>query len=180
MKHTHHHFLMTFAIVVTLFVASLYFYMNSSLKSMTQDVIDTRSKVASLQSINNKSQKLKKLDKNSADDWKKLYGMFVTTDGTVSFIESLESLGVKVGSEISITAIDNVAPESGSLAVNGYVSAKVSVRGSWTSVLKTLMLVENMPYKAIISNVQISENTGETSTVSRWGMSFDIKSIKAI
>ena len=181
MKHTHHHFLITLAIVVTLFVMSLYFYMSYSLGNMTLAVVETRGKVASLQTKNDMSEKLKKLDTDSSDDWKKLNMVFVQTDNVVPFIETLESLGTSVGSEVTVTAIDNVPPVKGGLATNGYVNAKVSARGSWASVIKTLMLAENIPYKVSISNVRVaqySDATDKTSAV--WGVIFDISAVKTI
>ncbi len=180
MKHTHHHFLIGLAIVVTLFVASLYFYMSYSLGKMVSSVIDTRGKVAVLQAKNSVNEKLKKIDTDSVNDWKKLAAVFVPTDNVVPFIVDLESLGDNVGSKVSVTSIGNVAPESGSLASNGYIGAKVTVQGSWSAVLRTLVVAENMPYKVNISNVLVSTYVDAAGKSTDWQLTFDINAIKSI
>ena len=181
MKNTHHHFLIALAIAVTLFVASLYFYMSYSLGGMASGVVDMRNKVAVMRSENTTNEKLKQLDTDSQDDWKKLYTMFVPADNVVPFIVALESLGTNVGSEVSVASIDSSAPESGSLAKNGFINAKVSVRGAWSSVLKTLMLAENMPYKVYLSNVRVSLVSDVASKdAAEWALSFDVSAIKTI
>ncbi len=181
MKHTHHHLLISLSIMVTLFVVSLYFYVSSSVHSMTDAVISAREEVASLQSKNSKDELLKKLNADSSAEWERLYSAFVPVNNVVPFIETLESLGPRAGGQVTVASIDSTIPGDGSLAKNGYVNAKVTARGSWGSVFKILQLAENLPYKTTISNVRMDLTTSEGSKQhTEWTASFDISAIKSI
>jgi hypothetical protein len=148
---------------------------------MTEEVMNTKQEIVNLQLNTSMYVKLKKLYSNSDGDWKKLYDAFVPVDNVVPFIVALESLGTETGGEVSVTSIDSVKPEEGNLSVNGYVNARVTAKGSWTSVFKILKLAENMPYMVTISNVRVDISTGDIKKSDvEWVVSFDISAVKSI
>ncbi|MEI7462869.1 MAG: hypothetical protein WCK03_00560 [Candidatus Taylorbacteria bacterium] len=151
-------------------------------ESMTNSAVRSRAIAASLVAIQDEEKKIKNLDKDADDDsWKKVSGSFVGSDDSLSFIRYLESLGDNTGADVSLTSVDNIAPVDGDLANNGYVSTKISVRGSWQAVVKTLMLSENMPYKVMIDNVQLTKvNDGKSKESALWSLNFDLSAVKLI
>ena len=180
MRHTHHHFLITFAILVTVLVVSLYLYMSHSTNAMLQEVASAKEEVMDLEVDSSMDTKLKKLYSGSEGDWEKLYSAFVPEDNVVPFIEALEALGPRTGGEVTVASIDSSSGEAGSLAVNGYVNAKVTVCGSWGEVIKILELVENVQYKVMISNVRVDLAGEKGKSDVEWVMSFDIRAVKSI
>ncbi|MEI6304456.1 MAG: hypothetical protein WCP09_00335 [Candidatus Taylorbacteria bacterium] len=181
MKNTHHIFLLTLSITVTILVASIFSYMKFAITSMTQDTVNARAESGSLIAMQNEAAKIKNLNDNVENSWNQLYQEFIQPDASISFIESLESLGSASGSTIAISSIDNMASAEGDLAVNGYMSARVSAQGSWSSVFKTLMLAENMAYKVFIDGVRfdaIGPADGKSSTM--WSLGFNLSGVKSI
>ena len=189
MKHTHHHFLITLGALVTVLVVALYFYMSNAITNMTDAVVSAKGEAVNLQIGNTMDAKLKKLYSGSEGDWEKLYSAFVPADNVVPFIAALEAIGPRVGGAVSVASIDSTAPEAGSLAVNGYVNAKVTASGSWASVIKIIELIENMPYKVTISNVRLDQSNsvvvadkpgGASKQIVGWVASFDVSAVKSI
>lgn len=76
----------------------------------------------------------------------------VSRNQIVNFIKEVESLGNQTGAYITIDAIDS---SLGSGSDDKIVPAnfKLSIRGSWRSVMRTLMLVENLPYLGTIGAI---------------------------
>jgi len=181
MKHTHHHFLIIFAIAVTLLVTALYVYMRYSILDMTNEAVVSKSKIISLRMHENVDEELEKIKKESKDDFTKISRAFIQLDNTVPFIESLESLGKNTGSVVTIASIDNVDPVEGSSAVNGYIKIRINILGSWSAVMKTVMMVENMPYKLLIDGVRF-DRAPESAVANRtkWAGVVDFRAVKSI
>ncbi|MEI8327534.1 MAG: hypothetical protein WCG02_00145 [Candidatus Taylorbacteria bacterium] len=181
MKHTHHHLLISFAIMSTMIAALVFFYMKYTVNSMTDEIVTAMNEEATLQSSDSLESRLQQLQNTSAKDWERIYSVFVPSDNAVPFIEAVESLGKNTGSTVTIVSVDNTKPDNGSLAANGYINAKVSVRGSWSAVLATLELAENMPYKATVDGVNLNLSQEAKAKVSaEWTASFSITAAKSI
>jgi hypothetical protein len=181
MKQTHHHFLMILAVAVTILVVAVFFYMKYSIGGMVANVVLDTNEAVRLQSNDILDAKLKQLQSASTSDWGKVYGAFVPVDNAVTFIEALESLGKSTGSVVTIASVDNVKSEEGSIAVNGYVNAKVNVQGSWNSVLSTLELAENLPYKVTIDSVSLTlSGGGAAGAKSQWTAFFNVNAVRSI
>lgn len=70
----------------------------------------------------------------------------------VNFIKQVESLGNQTGALITIDAIDSSISSGGDEKIVP-ANFKLSIRGSWNAVTRTLMLVENLPYLGKIGGI---------------------------
>lgn len=98
--------------------------------------------------------------------------LFVSDDGIVDFIEEVESIGPSSGASLSLSAInagDISAMEPGAI---GSIKSHVLVNGPWASVMRTLRMIENMPYRVTVDNVRL-DRAGEGRAAS-WKMDLDI------
>lgn len=102
------------------------------------------------------------------------------------FVGYLEELGDSVGTKISVKSIDAVKNEK------NLTQIKINILGNFSGVMKSISLVENMPYKIdiieiylnkdLVQNSQnnIDENTNSDNYISGWSVdiSFNVKSSK--
>lgn len=101
-----------------------------------------------------------------------LLNHLVSSDGIVEFIESLEKLGPKTGSTVSISSInseDDSAKPAGSVTL---VRALVRATGSWGGSMKMISLLENLPYEVNFDRVRIH------SQGKAWEMTFELQTYK--
>ena len=181
MKKTHHFFLLTLSISVTILVASLFLYLKFSIGRITSATFSARTEAASIIFAQNEAKKIKNLNDNVENKWDQLNQAFIQPDKSLLFIETLESLGSTTGSKVILSSIDNVTPVEGDLAVNGYVRTRVTVQGSWSAVFKTLMLAENLSYKSLIDGVRLDAlNNPVDKSQSMWSLSFNLSGVKSI
>jgi hypothetical protein len=95
--------------------------------------------------------------KDSKDEQQKLTSYFLVKDRAVLFIEELESLAESqnVTAEIdTVNAITNVGTEREVLMV------KLSYEGPWQRVMRMIDLIENMPYRIEVTEIDIHRNLG--------------------
>lgn len=93
--------------------------------------------------------------KDSGADIKKLSGFFVESNNVVKFVEYVENLGTLSKTNLSISTIVNEG-ETGD-GKNGFkILMSIKALGQWSGVMKLISLIENMPYKIEIKNVELS------------------------
>lgn len=76
---------------------------------------------------------------------------FVPEAGVVSFINSLESIGSSLGTQVSINSVS--ASGAGSRA---QLALSLSVGGSFDGVMRTLGAIEYAPYDLSVTNIAVS------------------------
>jgi len=82
---------------------------------------------------------------------------FAQSSNIVPFLDTMESLGTKVGAKTEITSVD-IPKESNSLNI------EMKISGSFEKIYKFLLLLENSPYKLEITSIDISkQNTWEAN-----------------
>jgi hypothetical protein len=177
MKTHHHTLLLTLVISVTLLVVAVYGYMYWAMKVSADRVRAARDIVALERAGQEHEEELRALYETTRLDRVKLQTYFVPADGVVDFIETLESLGPQAGSKVTLSAIDAELPEK---EIFGNARARIDVSGSWSAVMKTLTLAENLPYPIYISNVRMDLTAPEGGGGTRvWRLVFVIEAIMA-
>lgn len=177
MKRHHNHIaLLIIAFSVTLFVYTLYGYMNYRVNVSLADALTVRSTLAKNESYKQEQKELTSLYEKTATDRASVFSFFVKDSDTVSFIETIESLGGRTGSRVVLSSIDSIDP-SGQNGKFGFINAGVQVQGSWSAVIRTLMLAEVLPYKISIGNIRLnSSGSSDPKNLSReWNLSFVLK-----
>lgn len=94
---------------------------------------------------------------------------FIQGDQLVNFIERFEAIGADLS---SIQTDDlSVAPKG----TVGHIHAHVDGQGSWSQVMKLLLLTEKLPYSIAIDHLQLSARSVDPKKRSAlWGISFDV------
>lgn len=180
MKHHHSHILLfVIALSVTLFVYVLYGYMYYSVGRSLERVLVARGEVKKEQLYKDQGDTLVTLHEATVDDRAKLSTFFVSDSDKVLFIENIESLGSRIGSEVSISSIlaDDLATSP--VGKRGHINMHVDVQGTWSSVMSTLVSAEDLPYKVTISNVRLDTSGIPDSKNKKqmWRLSFILDAI---
>lgn len=166
-----HKYLLYIAIVITLVVGAVYVYMyrEISLSRLQTEAVKQQLQ-ANEQKLRNNEAFLKTYE-STANDWKSLNDFFVKSDHFVDYIETLEALGPKTGSSVSISNIDDHKIDLSTPGKIGTMTARVNASGSWSSVMRVLALAENMPYKTSVKDVRLQ--MGDKSK-KEWDLDFEI------
>ncbi|HEY4490262.1 MAG TPA: type 4a pilus biogenesis protein PilO [Candidatus Paceibacterota bacterium] len=97
---------------------------------------------------------------------------FVSSDGVVSFIEKLESLGRSFGLG---TVIESVMVNSQNKTdFKEELRITVRVNGSWTNVMNFVASAENLPYKVTIQRINLARD----EEAKNWRGALDLRVLK--
>jgi hypothetical protein len=162
------------AIAITVLVGMLYAYLYWQVDVSLDKAIAAR-EIALIEAGKKSREKdVLKLYEATASNRGRLAEYFIPSDGTVQFIEAVESIGPIAGSSVELTDIqadDLSGKASGTI---GAVRAHVEARGLWVPVYKTLLFAERLPYKVTINNIRLSAGEGLAKTGQSWKIEFDI------
>ncbi len=179
MKKIPHGILLFVSIAVMVAVAVLYAYMQYSIQSSVSRAMLGKKIVNTEKANTNQQQYIADIYSSTIVNREKMLALFIPSTEDVSFIESIEELGSRVGSAVSISSVssDNV----NSMIPNSFarIGAHVEVSGTWVVVMRILRLSETLPYQVSLSNIRVSYSglTDDTKTKKQiWRLSFDIAS----
>lgn len=165
------------------FLASigLYVYMYHKTALLGDKVLAVRETIATEEKGQSASKNLLALSDSTAEARGKLPSFFVPADDAVAFIQAIESVGNVTGAPISISSITSDNTERSTPGTVGKISAQVSTTGSWQAVMRSLELVESLPYKSDINHVTMSivdivDDKG-TGSRSAWVLTFDVTAL---
>jgi len=115
----------------------------------------------------------------------KIESYFVGVDGTVSFIETVESLGKKNNVNPRVTTVDVLNDSQIKDDYKEFLKLSINTDGTWTNTFYFLAALENVPYKISFNNIsinKISSSSGvvdaKTQSSPKWQGSFDIQVLK--
>jgi Tfp pilus assembly protein PilO len=80
-------------------------------------------------------------------------GYFVNSNNIDSFINYLEKLGTSARTQLEVENVEISTVEKNTVLV------KLSVKGTFTDVMQTVTLIENIPYQIHFTSVYLSKNT---------------------
>ena len=168
--------LLIFAALVTAVVMSAYGYMHGAVALSAKHAIDARDLVIAGRSDKSRQQDIVELYQSTAESRARIGGLFIPADQPVTFIESVESLGVQAGSSVALSAISADSLDGAAAGTIGDAHVHLDAHGSWASVMRTLMLAEVLPYKTQIDQIHLDESTSGDGmkAVHDWRLSFDV------
>ena len=99
----------------------------------------------------------------------KLASSFVAEDKVVDFIEEVEAIGADTSTTLELSSL---AKEE------GRIKAHIEVKGSWSGVMRALMIIENMPYSISVKDIRLiaaGDASGDLKKTSSrtWNLSLD-------
>ena len=130
-----------FILAATFFVASLftYGYMFVSVKNSISRVAEAERDFLEKEKLVEESRGIKSFFRNTEKEMALVSSYSLSEESSISFIEFVESLGRKAGTEI---IIDNVSEKEGR-AHSKVLEFKVSVVGEWGRVFNFIQMLEN-------------------------------------
>lgn len=180
MKTIHHRYKLfsVLMVLMTIGIPVLYGYMYYMVGVSTDHAV-TALDLVRVEALNkNNQQELIDTYEKSSADRLKLEKYFIPNDTIVIFIETLERLGTRANSNLTLSSVTVDTIDTTIPGTIGKAHAHVSVEGSWSAVMRTLLLAELIPYKSSIQNIQLDTQTslvpGSKVEKNEWRMSFDI------
>lgn len=178
---TNHTLLLIFAIIVTLIVGSIYGFMYYRVESSAQKIIKNQAQIDSATLAKEREKKFLDTYKATANKWTSLQDLYVQSDEVVNFIEKIESIGPLAKTEFNIANLDADNMDNAPFGKEGKIRMHITSKGGWEEVMKSLALVELLPYKLSVNNVKASsyknQQTQGKNTVTKivWELSFDLE-----
>ncbi len=108
-------------------------------------------------------------------------GYFVKESNVVGFLEFLENIGHTVGANIKITTVTTEKPVNENDKQK--LALSIDMRGTWTSVLRYIKLLEAVPYNVEVEEVNINSlGVGELPDNSKpeWSGTIRIKVLMSV
>jgi hypothetical protein len=178
MKIGHKHYVLIVTALLTFIVSGFSYYILYRNISIQYD--STRKAFSELihqKDIKNNEEKLSDLYNKSEKDRGRISNLVVSQDQIVNFIEHIEKIGDSANVSISISDIssENIKDKGGDL-----LRARVTANGSWASIMKALIGIENMPYAVLVNDLRISTGGGDVSVPTKsstkiWSISLIVR-----
>jgi hypothetical protein len=161
---------------VTLMVILLYSYMYWQVNVSVGKAVAAREIARAHKENQSRQVELVRLHDQTVEDRQKLAGYFIPRDETVEFIEAIESIGPQSGSEVELSDIDADPLAGAKPGTRGEIKAHIEARGSWASVMKTLMVAERLPYKLAVNDIRLQQFSPDPrkKPSGEWTLSFNI------
>ncbi|HEY4503782.1 MAG TPA: hypothetical protein VJJ28_01580 [Candidatus Paceibacterota bacterium] len=178
-----HYILLLMAIVTSLFSIAGYFFLYRAIALQAEKSSQTLQDTVRVDEAKQYQKNLLDTYEKSLTDRSRIDDFVISQEEIVSFIENVESIGTFTNTELTLSSIDTDDFTSTSESVNGYLKARIELRGSWTNVMRAIILFENMPFGVSFNNMRLSKMSAgllssdkkQFSKVGMWGMSLDIK-----
>ncbi len=156
MKPTSHHYIaLTVSALILLLSIGLYFFIDIQVKTQAAQTTDALAAVASKEALEGQERSIV-ASLASTSDSRALAGTYLISQGqTVSFIETVEGIGKKTGSTVTIASISADDLTSAPVGKVGHLQAHITINGSWPSVMRALHGIEGLPYALSIDSVNV-------------------------
>ncbi|MBU6431563.1 MAG: hypothetical protein KGJ58_04290 [Patescibacteria group bacterium] len=150
-------------IALNLAVFGACFYLFANIKKIDKAVSERLIQIESESKKDKSLRSIKNLMNNTKKEREQIVGLFVQPNGTVDFIEAVESLGkiadVKLATEsVGVDALNGKATSSAEL-----FRLSVKTEGTWSGTIHLLSLLENMPYKVSFEKASLDKVSDESS-----------------
>jgi hypothetical protein len=152
-KRTHTTFFLIFSILALIVVVLLFIFFLKVIKNKNEHIsvavttLEEKMKAKENAVINaSKVTEIKSIQ-NTID------GYFVDPNKIDTFVDYLEKIGLNLGSNVSVDNIE-IPPNTKNL-----ISFRVSITGTFNNVMKTITLIENIPYQVNVTRVYLNKKT---------------------
>jgi arginine utilization protein RocB len=153
-------------------IATLFFFFKiiANKNEHTSSVlVNLANKMAKRENIDTLKKKIEEVKQTQ----EKINEHFVDSTKIDSFVDYLEKLGTSGSTEVKVESFELSVADKNTLQV------KLSTKGTFSNVMRTMMLLENTPYQVHITNVSLNKQSGDinidpktgkviTTTASTW------------
>ena len=173
-----HYILLIVAVVTMLCSAAGYWVLYHTVQQQSIHAAEVSKEIALVDERKQHEQDAASIYAKTADERAVLADSLVSPDKAVDFIKSVEKIGDDVGVELNLSSITNEPASGGSPF--GYFKGHVEARGSWSNIMKTLILIENMPYVVSLQKIGLAgaETPSHDSPTRRsWTLTLEMKAL---
>lgn len=144
-------------IVLNLIVFGAFFYLFTNIKKMDKVVSEQFLQIESEVKKDKSLRSIKNLMNDTKKEREQIARFFVGSNGTVDFIEEVESLGKIAGVKLVTESVGVDAIKDN--AAIGTESFRLSIKteGPWSGIIHLLSLLENMSYKISFGNANLNK-----------------------
>lgn len=197
MKIGHKHYILLIMSILAFVVSgTAYFIMYKNIVKQGTITSKAHAELQYQNEMKKHEEDLVELYNNSEKDRQNINSIIISEDKIVDFIEAVENIGKQSGTDITISSINKENKDSKDTKLKNFnigntITAKIDAKGSFASIMKSLVLLENIPYQVYLNNVvittDVSDNVGngdivvstkkKIATNSKWSMSLQIKAL---
>ncbi|OHA87951.1 MAG: hypothetical protein A2653_01840 [Candidatus Zambryskibacteria bacterium RIFCSPHIGHO2_01_FULL_43_25] len=108
-----------------------------------------------------KDEDLRAIKRSLADNvvtLERINDFFITPDGVVYFIELIENLGDGSGISLNISSVTTESDPKNKSDFKEIIRLRLETIGSWQNTYRFLSLLESLPYKGTIEQVNLNIN----------------------
>ena len=161
------------AIIITalIFCMSVFLYILIYNKAGSQiaNTKDAFAQVADAQANESKYKELAKTLISTKADVDKLNKLIIPSGQIVHFIESVENVGDITHANVSISSISADDFSNAPASTTGMIHTHVQIIGSWQAAMRSLHLVETLPYVISTNNARLAVDAKK-----KWTVDFDM------
>lgn len=197
MKIGHKHYILLIMSILAFIVSvTAYFIMYKNIVKQGSVTSKAHAELQYQNEMKKHEEDLVQLYNNSEKDRQNINSIIISEDKIVDFIEAVENIGKQSGVEITISSINKENKDSKDAKLKNFnigntITARVDAKGSFASIMKSLVLLENMPYQVYLNNILITTDATDsvgngdinvpikkkTSTNNKWSLSLQVKAL---
>ena len=164
------------------------FYLFVEIKNIDKVVSDRFIQIESEVKRNESVRSVKNLMNDTKKEREQITQLFIQPNGTVDFIETVESLGRMAGVKLEIESVGVESLKNKTASSTELFRISLKIEGSWGNAMRLLSLLETMPYKISFDGINLekisrglSSDGGKGQEASYWNgvFSFNVLKIKS-
>ncbi len=166
MKTNHRHYILfLFALCAAAASVGVYFILYKTILTQAAQSFQISAELSQESDKKKHEQDLASVYAKSVEDRGKIDSSIVSQAKIVTFIEAVESIESQAGVKLELSNLrtDEAVTDKNPIS---HLSAHVDVDGSWSNIMRTLLLLQNMPFAAAIDSVKINRTTDLSSVAS--------------
>lgn len=171
-------FFIVSVLLSVVFVAG-YYVLDNQIKKKNREAVVILSEIASVLLVDQQLRDVQNLIRDTEGDRERLDNYIVGNESIVDFLEVIEGLEQYTEAEISIKTIGE--NDTGEFESIEQLELNLTAEGSWGAVYHFFVLLESLPYRINISQVQfnsLGRSTSEEDAIDRWRGIFVLSAAK--
>jgi hypothetical protein len=133
-----------------------YGYTTSYVSGLISKTSEAKDEIDNLEIQYNHLKALHKAAENTSDESSKIASYIVRSGGSVDFITNIEQVAAAGGLVYNTDKIEAISTPELDFGQKELLEVSFSVTGNWTSLIRFLKLVENMPYGIKIQRFELT------------------------
>ena len=162
------------ALSIVAFIGAYLFF--NQIQSKDQYISDINGRIAVEGAQADQLQDLKDIVNTTASSRQELDSAILGSDQFVPFIESIEEIGKSTG--VTMTDSLSTVADTASTINTEFLLVDVQMEGSWDQIMKTISLIDTVPYAAITDQLVLNKNTSETAKRPVWDARLELRVMK--